>query len=80
MNIEFNRNEDRMKQLISAMEKKLEKIYEGGGKSKIAKQHEQGKLTARERIEYLLDKDAPQIEIGAFAGYDMYPEEGEQWW
>lgn len=76
MDIEFNRNEDKMKLLISAMEKKLEKIYEGGGKSKIKKQHEQGKLSARERIEYLLDKNAPQIEIGAFAGDGMYPEEG----
>lgn len=76
MDLEFNKNEDKMKQLISAMEKKLEKIYEGGGKSKIAKQHEQGKLSARERINYLLDKDAPQLEIGAFAGDGMYAEEG----
>jgi len=65
-----------MKQLISAMENKLEKIYSGGGKSKIDKQHEQGKLSARERIDYLLDKDAPQIEIGAFAGEGMYTEDG----
>ena len=54
----------------------MEKIYLGGGKTKIDKQHEQGKLSARERIEYLLDKDAPQIEIGAFAGDGMYAEEG----
>jgi len=76
MNIEFNKNEDSMKLLISQMEKKLEKIYLGGGKTKIDKQHEQGKLSARERIDYLLDKDAPQIEIGAFAGEGMYAEEG----
>ncbi|HET7819016.1 MAG TPA: carboxyl transferase domain-containing protein [Bacteroidia bacterium] len=76
MNIEFNKNEDSMKLLISQMEKKLEKIYLGGGKAKIDKQHEQGKLSARERIDYLLDKDAPQIEIGAFAGEGMYAEEG----
>lgn len=75
MDLEFNKNEDKMKQLISAMEKKLEKIYLGGGKSKIDKQHEQGKLSARERMEYLLDKDAPHIEIGAFAGDGMYAEE-----
>ncbi|MBI3503069.1 MAG: acyl-CoA carboxylase subunit beta [Bacteroidetes bacterium] len=75
MDLEFNKNEDKMKQLISAMEKKLEKIYLGGGKNKIEKQHEQGKLSARERIEYLLDKDLPQIEIGAFAGDGMYLEE-----
>ena len=63
MNIEFNKNEDKMQLLISAMEKKLEKIYQGGGKSKIEKLHEQGKMAARERIEYLLDKDAETIEI-----------------
>lgn len=76
MDIEFNKNEDSIRQLISAMEKKLEKIYLGGGKSKIDKQHEQGKLSARERLEYLLDKDRPQIELGAFAGEGMYEEDG----
>jgi 3-methylcrotonyl-CoA carboxylase beta subunit len=65
-----------MKLLISGMEKKLEKVYLGGGKSRIEKQHEQGKLTARERIDFLLDKDASQIEIGAFVGEDMYKEHG----
>jgi acetyl-CoA carboxylase carboxyltransferase component len=76
MNLEFNKNEDKMKLLISNMERKLEKIYEGGGKKRIEKLHSEGKLTARERIDYLLDKDSPRIEIGAFAGYDMYEEHG----
>src|SRR4051812_36466192 len=76
MDIEFNKNEDQMKQLISAMEKKLEKIYLGGGKAKIDKQHEQGKLSARERLEYLLDKDKPQVELGVFTGDGMYEEDG----
>lgn len=76
MDLEFNKNEDAYRQLISAMEKKLEKIYLGGGKAKIDKQHEQGKMSARERIDYLLDKDSPQIEMGAFAGEGMYAEEG----
>jgi 3-methylcrotonyl-CoA carboxylase beta subunit len=76
MNIEFNKNEDRMKLLISGMEKRLEKIYLGGGKTRIAKQHEQGKLTARERIDFLLDEGSPRIEIGAFAGEDMYADHG----
>ncbi len=76
MNIEFNKNEDKMQLAISAMEKKLEKIYQGGGKSKIEKLHEQGKMTARERIEFLLDKDSETIEIGAFAGDEMYKEYG----
>jgi acetyl-CoA carboxylase carboxyltransferase component len=74
--ITFNKNEDTLKQLISSMEKRFEKVALGGGKSRIEKQHEQGKLTARERIEYLLDKDKPQIEIGAFAGDEMYKEHG----
>ncbi len=76
MNIEFNKNEDKLRLLISSMEKKLEKIYLGGGKTRIEKQHDQGKLTARERIEFLLDPDRPNIEIGAFAGEDMYQEHG----
>lgn len=76
MNLEFNKNEDKMKLLISNMERKLEKIYEGGGKKRIEKLHAEGKLSARERIDYLLDKDSPRIEIGAFAGDDMYAEHG----
>ena len=76
MDIEFNKNEDRMKLLISAMEQKLNKIYLGGGKPKMEKQHEQGKMTARERIDFLIDKNSNTIEIGAFAGDDMYPEHG----
>ena len=75
-NIEFNRNEDVLKLLISDLKRNLEKVYLGGGKGKIAKQHEQGKLTARERIAFLLDKNKPQIEIGAFAGEGMYTEHG----
>jgi acetyl-CoA carboxylase carboxyltransferase component len=75
-NIEFNRNEDRMKLLISAMHQKLEKVMLGGGKSRIEKEHSKGKLTARERIDFLLDKGRDRIEIGAFAGKGMYPEHG----
>ena len=74
--LEFNKNEDKIKQLISTMEKKLEKVFLGGGKARIDKQHEQGKLSARERINYLLDENSPQIEIGAFAGDEMYKEHG----
>src|SRR6187551_3709652 len=76
MNIEFNRNEDAMKLLLSDMRRKLEKIYEGGGKKAIEKQKEKNKLTPRQRIEYLTDKGKPFIEIGAFAGYKMYEEQG----
>src|SRR5688572_13026900 len=76
MNIEFNRSEDAMKQLISDFRQRLQKIYEGGGKKSIAKQKEKNKLFARERIDYLVDKDKPFIEIGQFAGYEMFEEQG----
>lgn len=76
MNIEFNRNEDKLQLMVSDLEQRLSKIYEGGGKAKIAKQHAQGKLTARERIDYLVDNDRPVVEIGAFAGEGMYAEYG----
>jgi len=76
MDLEFNKNDDKMRLLISQMEQRLQKIYSGGGKSRIDKLHEQGKMTARERIDFLLDKKTQRIEIGAFAGYEMYAEHG----
>ncbi|HXU26625.1 MAG TPA: carboxyl transferase domain-containing protein [Bacteroidia bacterium] len=76
MDIEFNKNDDKMRLLISQMEQRLNKIYVGGGQSRIDKLHEQGKMSARERIDFLLDKDSPRIEMGAFAGYEMYTEHG----
>ncbi|MGZ3865447.1 MAG: acyl-CoA carboxylase subunit beta [Bacteroidia bacterium] len=76
MDLEFNKNEDKMRLLISQMEQRLGKIYLGGGKARIEKLHEQGKMSARERIDFLLDKDSPRVEVGAFAGYEMYPEHG----
>src|ERR1051326_5833490 len=76
MNIEFNRNEDAMKMSLSMMQKRLEKIFEGGGRKSIQKQKERNKLTARERIDYLIDQNKSFIEIGAFAGYEMYEEQG----
>ena len=76
MNLDFNKNEDKMRLLISQMEQRLQKIYLGGGKARIDKLHEQGKMSARERIDFLLDKDSPRFEMGAFAGYEMYAEYG----
>lgn len=75
-NLEFNKNEDKMMQLVGMLNHKLDKVYEGGGKSRIDKEHEKGKMTARERVDYLLDKDSPRIEIGALAADDMYKEHG----
>jgi len=72
----FNKNEDAMKLLISKMEQRLAKVALGGGKSRIEKHHAKGKLTARERINLLLDKDSDRIEIGAFVADKMYAEYG----
>ncbi len=74
--IEFNRNIDVMRLAVSNLNQILGKIYLGGGKDKITKQHDQGKMTARERIDYLLDKDMPRFEIGALAGFEMFKEHG----
>ena len=74
--VSFNKNEDQIKLMISNLNLKLDKIYLGGGKEKINKQKLKGKLGARERVELLLDKESPNIEIGALAGYKMYDEHG----
>ena len=76
MNLDFNRNEDHNKLLASDLRKRLAQVALGGGKTAIEKQHSKGKLTARERIDYLLDKQRESIEIGAFAGDGMYAEHG----
>jgi acetyl-CoA carboxylase carboxyltransferase component len=76
MDIEFNKNEDHFKLKLSELKKKFHRVTLGGGEKRIKKQHDQGKLTARERVELLLDKDAPKVEIGAFAGEGMYEEYG----
>lgn len=74
--LEFNKNEDKMLQRIAELQRRLKKIYEGGGKKRMDKEHEKGKMTARERVDYLLDKDTDRIEVGAFAGDGMYAEHG----
>ena len=74
--LEFNKNDDKMRLLISEMKRKLAKVALGGGKKKIEKQHAKGKLTARERIDYVKDTDANFLEIGAFVGEGMYTEYG----
>ncbi|MEW7293049.1 acyl-CoA carboxylase subunit beta [Aquimarina sp. 2304DJ70-9] len=76
MDINFNKNEDHNKLLVSELKQKLAKVRLGGGEKRIEKLHAKGKMTARERIAYLLDKDSKSIEIGAFAGEDMYKEHG----
>ena len=61
---------------IKELTTRLESIYLGGGKDKLDKQRKNGKLTARERVNYLLDKGRPYQEIGAFSGFDQYLNEG----
>ncbi len=74
--IEKNKNEDAMKLLISKLKRKLQTIFMGGGEKRIAKLHKRGKMTARERIDYLIDDDSEFFEVGAFVGYEMYKEHG----
>ena len=76
MNIKFNKNEDFNKLLISDLHKRFAKVKLGGGKERIKKHVAKGKMTARQRVDYLLDSKAKSIEIGAFAGDNMYKEHG----
>ncbi len=76
MDIKFNSNEDHNKLLASELKKRLLKVYKGGGAKRMEKEHSKGKMTARERLDFLMDSDKPTIEIGAFAGYEMYEEHG----
>ncbi|PSG88074.1 acyl-CoA carboxylase subunit beta [Aurantibacter aestuarii] len=76
MDLNFNKNEDHNKLLVSDLKKRLAHVKLGGGQKRIDKLHAQGKMTARERIDFLLDNKKPSIEIGAFAGEGMYEEHG----
>jgi acetyl-CoA carboxylase carboxyltransferase component len=74
--LDFNKNEDAMRRAISQLRTRLDKIALGGGKAAIEKQHEKKKMTARERIRYLVDKDSIFTELGALAGFELYEEQG----
>jgi acetyl-CoA carboxylase carboxyltransferase component len=76
MDLEFNKNEDQLKQLCFRLKEKAKKTMLGGGEKKIDEQHQKGKLTARERIHYLIDKDSSFLEVGLFTGDGMYKEQG----
>ncbi len=76
MNAEWEKNKDKMQLAVSASQQIRAKIALGGGKARIEKQHEQGKMTARERISALVDADSEFMEFGTFAGFDMYEEHG----
>jgi len=74
--IEFNKNEDAMRQLVDKLKHKRKTISEGGGEKNAKKQRDQGKMLARERVQYLIDKKSNFIEIGEFAAEGMYSEYG----
>ncbi|MCK5825082.1 MAG: acyl-CoA carboxylase subunit beta [Ichthyobacteriaceae bacterium] len=74
--IQLNINEDHNKLLLSDLRDLQNIVHLGGGKKKIEREHSRGKLTARERVEYLLDNDTDRLEIAEFAGYDMYADQG----
>ncbi|MDQ4140900.1 MAG: acyl-CoA carboxylase subunit beta [Bacteroidota bacterium] len=74
--IDFNKSEDLLKQQVYQLKSRLKKVYLGGGAGRLQAQRDKGKLTARERIKYLLDEGADFLEIGALAGEDMYAEHG----
>jgi len=76
MDINFNKNEDHNKLLLAELKRRFAQVKLGGGEKRIAKLHGERKMTARERIDYLLDPKAKSIEIGGFAGDGMYPEHG----
>ena len=76
MDLAFNKNEDYNKLARDEARQRWEKIKLGGGTKAIEKLHSQGKLTARERIDFLLDKDKSRLEIGAFAADGMYSDYG----
>ena len=76
MNLTFNKNEDFNRLSVSSLKKKLQEVYKGGGEKRLDKIRSKGKLTARERVAYLLDDDSEAIEIGAFVGDEMYKEHG----
>lgn len=74
--LDFNKNEDAMRQALSQLRQRLEKIVLGGGRKAMEKQREKNKLNPRERIHYLVDEGSSFIELGAFAGYELYEDQG----
>ncbi|MDA9250289.1 acyl-CoA carboxylase subunit beta [Flavobacteriaceae bacterium] len=76
MSLELEKNKDQNKLLLSELNQRIAAIKLGGGKTRLEKIRKQGKMTARERVSFLLDDPTVAIEIGAMAGYEMYAKEG----
>ena len=76
MSLELEKNKDQNKLLLTELNQRIAAIKLGGGKTRLEKIRKQGKMTARERVSFLLDDPTVAIEIGAMAGYEMYAKEG----
>ncbi|MBA4313122.1 MAG: methylcrotonoyl-CoA carboxylase [Chlorobiaceae bacterium] len=74
--LNFNRYEDNLKNMLRVLKAKSDVIKKGGGEEAIEKLHKKGKLHARERIAKLIDPGSHFLEIGLFTAYGMYEEYG----
>lgn len=72
----FRRNDAALRTLLASITSKAEDVKQGGGADAIGRHHQRGKMTARERIEKLIDPGTYFLEIGLFSAYGMYPEFG----
>src|SRR5438270_9854765 len=72
----FEKNMRAMAELVAAVRNEEEKIRLGGGEKAIESQHNKKRLTARERINLLIDRDTEFFELGLYAAYEMYEEWG----
>src|SRR6476620_11383007 len=68
----YRTNYQRMERLVSALRRRIEAAREGGGAKYLQRHREQGKLPVRERIDRLIDRGSPFLELSPLAAYDMY--------
>lgn len=76
MNLEEEINKDALKMAWAELQQRIRKIKLGGGKARLKKLSEQGKLSARERVNQLVDNPNEVFEVGILAGEKMYEEHG----
>ena len=72
----FEQRAAHYRDLVEQMNERARAVRKGGGEKRIERQHKRGKMTARERIDYVLDDPDDFTELGLFAGYEMYEDEG----
>src|SRR5258708_30407349 len=72
----FEKNMRAMAEMVSAVRNEEQVIVQGGGEKAIASQHAKNRLTARERVNLLIDRGTEFFEIGLYAAYEMYEEWG----